>query len=63
MATATDSFDLDAALKAKGMTGRDLARALNAEEASVSRWRNGLKIPDHWRPKIAEALQLREGES
>jgi len=51
-------IDLRAELARRGMSQRSLAQSINAEEASVSRWANGLKIPDHWRPKIAEALGL-----
>jgi ribosome-binding protein aMBF1 (putative translation factor) len=51
-------IDLRAELARLGMSQRTLAQAINAEEASVSRWANGLRIPDHWRPRIAEALGL-----
>lgn len=51
-------FDLRAELTRLGMSQRELAQIINAEEASVSRWANGLRIPDHWRPKLAEALGL-----
>jgi hypothetical protein len=50
------TFDLDAALTRKGMTGRDLARAINCEEATISRYRHGLAIAPHHERPIAEAL-------
>ncbi len=52
------TFDLDAALKRKKMTGRDLARSINAEEATVSRYRHGLHIADHHVRPIQEALGM-----
>lgn len=52
------TFDLDAELKRKGITGRDLARAINCEEATVSRYRHGLNIAAHHERPIAEALGL-----
>jgi transcriptional regulator with XRE-family HTH domain len=52
------TFDLDTELKRKGMTGRDLARAINCEEATVSRYRRGLTMTDYHERAIAEALGL-----
>jgi hypothetical protein len=52
------TFDLDAELKRKGMTGRDLARAINCEEATVSRYRHGLAMTEYHKRAIAEALGL-----
>lgn len=51
-------FDLDAELRRKGMSGRDLARAINVEEATVSRYRHGLNIAAHHERPIAEALGM-----
>lgn len=40
------------------MTQRDLARATNIEEASISRYCHGLKPPSANAAKITEALGL-----
>lgn len=50
--------DLKAALARANMTQRDLARATNIEEASISRYCHGLKPPSANAAKITEALGL-----
>jgi transcriptional regulator with XRE-family HTH domain len=50
------NMDLNAALQRKGMTGRDLARATGIEEATVSRYRNGLTPTDDNARRIAAVL-------
>lgn len=52
------TFDLNAELERKGITGRALARSINCEEATVSRYRNGLRIASHHQRPIEEVLGL-----
>jgi transcriptional regulator with XRE-family HTH domain len=51
-------LDLKAELARAGRTQRDLARATNIEEATISRYANGLPPGPRNAAKIAEALGL-----
>jgi transcriptional regulator with XRE-family HTH domain len=48
--------DLKAALVRASMTQRDLARATNIEEATISRYCNGLKVGPRNSARILEVL-------
>jgi transcriptional regulator with XRE-family HTH domain len=58
MSKADFPIDLRAVLEAKSMTGRELARACDIEEATISRYVNGLPPGPRNGAKIKEALGL-----
>lgn len=55
-------IDLNHLLKARGLKGKDLARALDRSEAAVSNWRRGLVPGRTTRTQIYEALKATDAE-